>query len=56
MTASIHNPDMKVVFQRLRAEGKKHKVAIVAVMRKLTILANVLLRDQRTWTPAAPAS
>jgi len=32
-------------------DGKPAKVAIVAVMRKLLILANTLLRDQRMWTP-----
>ena len=34
--------------------GKPPKVAIVAIMRKLFILANALIRDQRKWTPAAP--
>jgi transposase len=34
--------------------GKPAKVAIVAVMRKLIILANALLRDRRKWSPAAP--
>jgi transposase len=35
----------------LRAAGKPAKVAIVAIMRKLLIIANALLRDQRMWTP-----
>jgi hypothetical protein len=30
------------------------KVAIVAIMRKLLILANALIRDQRKWAPANP--
>ena len=34
--------------------GKPAKVAIVAIMRKLLILANALIRDQRKWSPAAP--
>ncbi|MGN6424003.1 MAG: IS110 family transposase, partial [Asticcacaulis sp.] len=29
--------------------GKPAKVAITAVMRKLTILANVLLRKNKKW-------
>lgn len=45
------NADMKAKYQALIAAGKPPKVAIIAVMRKLTILANVLLRDQRTWAP-----
>lgn len=27
------------------------KVAVVAIMRKLIILANALLRDKRKWAP-----
>jgi transposase len=49
------NPDLKAVYDRLRAKGKPAKLALVAVMRKLIILANALIRDDRTWTPAKPA-
>ncbi|MFG0245759.1 MAG: IS110 family transposase, partial [Phycisphaerales bacterium JB052] len=38
-------------YTRLVANGKKPKVALVAVMRKLVIIANALLRDQRTYAP-----
>ena len=55
-SAAVHNPDMKVISDRLKGVGKKHKVVIVAIMRKLVILANVLLRDGRHWTPEASAS
>jgi transposase len=34
--------------------GKPAKVAIVAIMRKLLILANALIRDKRKWSPASP--
>jgi transposase len=34
--------------------GKPAKVAIVAIMRKLLILANALIRDRRKWAPAKP--
>lgn len=30
--------------------GKPHKVAITAIMRKLIILANTLLKADRKWT------
>lgn len=43
----VWNPDMKVTCQRLRARGKCHKVAIVAVMCRLIVLTNTLLRDRR---------
>ncbi|MDR3474136.1 MAG: IS110 family transposase, partial [Devosia sp.] len=36
---------------QLIAAGKPPKVAIVAVMRKLTVLANALLKAGREWTP-----
>ena len=35
---------------------KKHKVAIVTVMRKLVILADSLLRADRIWTPTPPVN
>lgn len=54
-SAMIWNPDMKATYERLRARGKPHKVAIVAVMRRLIVLANTLLRDLRSWTERAPA-
>jgi transposase len=47
------NADMKAKYQALIAAGKPPKVAITAVMRKLVILANALLRGQRNWTPKA---
>ena len=55
MTASMYNAEMKQLYERLTEKGKPHKVAVVAVMRKLIILANVLVRDDREWAPSAPA-
>ena len=49
------NPQMQAFFERLRASGKQHKVAIVAVMRKLITLVNALLRADREWQPVSPA-
>jgi transposase len=37
--------------QALMAAGKPAKVAITAVMRKLVILANTLIAQDRVWTP-----
>lgn len=45
------NPDLKAFYQRLKARGKVGKVAVVAVMRKLLILANTLIRENRNWNP-----
>ena len=54
LVAIRFNPDLKHGYQRLIARGKPAKVAITAVMRKLVILANALLRDSRKWTSQAP--
>jgi transposase len=42
---------IKAKYDALLAAGKPPKVALVAIMRKLLILANALLRDGRTWSP-----
>ena len=51
LVATRFNVDMKAKYQALVAAGKPPKVAITAVMRKLIILANALLKANRTWTP-----
>lgn len=48
------NPDLKAFHKRLTGNGKPFKVAITAVMRKLLILANSLIAQNRTWSPTAP--
>ena len=53
LVAIRFNADMKTKYQALIAVGKPPKVAITAIMRKLAILANALLRGQRNWTPKA---
>lgn len=42
---------MKARYDALLAAGKPPKVALIAIMRKLLILANALLRDGRIWSP-----
>jgi transposase len=45
-TAAIRsNPVLKPFYQRLIAKGKPHKVAVVAVMRKLIVLLNHLAKN-----------
>ncbi len=51
LSATRFNADMKAFYQRLRAAGKPAKVALVAVARKLAVLANTLISDDRTWQP-----
>jgi transposase len=52
LVAMRFNPDLKRAYNRLTTSGKHAKVAII-VMRKLVVLANALLRDDRIWTPKA---
>ena len=51
LVAARFNADIKVKLETLTTAGKPAKVAITAVMRKLVVLANALLRDDRLWTP-----
>jgi transposase len=51
LSATRYNADMKVFYQRLRAAGKPAKVALIAVARKLALLANTLISEDRTWQP-----
>ncbi len=45
LVAARFNPVLKPFYQRLRAAGKPGKVALVALMRKLAELANLLLKS-----------
>ena len=51
LVATRFNADLKAKYQALITSGKPAKVAITAVMRKLIVLANALLRGNRKWTP-----
>ena len=48
-------PSSQLCYQRLTANGKPHKVALVAVMRRLVGLLDTLLREDRLWQPRPPA-
>lgn len=41
-------------YRRLVAQGKNPKVAMTAMARKLVILANTLVAEDRHWQPTAP--
>ena len=57
LSASRCNPDLAAFYQRLIQAGKPPKLALVAVMRKLLLLAAALLRQDREWSPRrAPAA
>ena len=50
LVAVRFNSDLKAKYEALRIAGKPPKVALTAIMRKLVILANALVRDGRTWS------
>jgi transposase len=55
LSAMTHHPEYSVKYDAMIKAGKLAKVALVAIMRKLLILANALLRDKRKWTAARPS-
>lgn len=44
------NPDLKTFYTRLKAKGKCTKVAIIAVIHKLLMMANSVLRRREPWS------
>jgi transposase len=56
LAAAFHwNPQLNVIYRRLIAAGKPHKVALVACARKLIIYANTVVERGTPWTKL-PAS
>ena len=52
ISAMRHNSVIKEFAQRLKAAGKPSKVVIVACMRKLLAIMNVIIKTQQPWNPA----
>src|SRR5215213_4789119 len=53
LSAGRYNPALKTFHNRLAAAGKKPKVILVAVMRKMITTLNAMLRDGASWQPQA---
>jgi transposase len=49
LVAARFNPDLKAKYQQLINAGKPAKIAITAIMRKLIVTANALLKADRIW-------
>jgi transposase len=56
LAAGRFNPVFRAFKERLKKAGKKPKVILVAIARKLVVLANAVLRDRKPWTPELSAS
>jgi len=51
MTSVRHNPVLRQYYLRLRAAGKRPMVAMVAVMRKILVIINAMLKSSTPWNP-----
>lgn len=49
LVAIRFNQKLKGVYDRLRAKGKPAKVAIIAVARRLLLIMNAVVRDQKPY-------
>lgn len=51
LVAARHNPTIRNFYQRLVAEGKPKMTALIAAMRKLLTILNVMIAKNETWNP-----
>ena len=54
--ARQYDPSLRAFYERKRAEGKCHRVAVTAVARKLCHIVFAVMRDQAPYDPARPGS
>jgi transposase len=47
--ATQHNPVLKAFYDRLVAKGKEKKVALIACMRKLITILNIMIERRQKW-------
>lgn len=55
LVARRSNPVIAAFYERLLAQGKAKKVALVACMRKLLVILNAMLRNHTSWQADAPS-
>lgn len=49
LVATRHNTILKAFYEKLVKAGKPKKVALVAVMRKMLVILNAMIRDNKNW-------
>lgn len=49
LAAACHNPVLKPIAQGLKMRGKPHKLVIVAIARRLIIIANAIPKTGALW-------
>jgi len=50
LVASTHNQHLQAFAERLKKKGKPHKVILIAVARKLLVIANSLVAKNQLWS------
>jgi transposase len=56
MGATLHNIHLRASYDRLRARGKLHKVALVATMRKFLLILNAIIKTDTPWSESCLAN
>jgi transposase len=49
MSAMQFNPAIRCFSKRLKDQGKPHKVVVTACMRKLLVILNTMVKENKTW-------
>jgi transposase len=49
LVATRYNPVINAFYQRLCAQGKAKKVAIIACLRKLLVILNSMIKHKTIW-------
>jgi transposase len=55
VSASRNNPVLRAIYGRMVAAGKPKKVAIIALMRKMVVWLNAMVRDGKPWAGSLSA-
>jgi transposase len=53
LVATKYNLKIRAFYERLLTRGKMKMVALIAAMRKLLTILNVIIREQQPWQPTA---
>ncbi len=53
LVATRHNPLIRNFYERLLDKGKLKEFVLVACMRKLLVILNAMLRDNKPWQASA---
>ncbi|MEM6978685.1 MAG: transposase, partial [Planctomycetota bacterium] len=49
MSAMQFNPAIRCFSERLKDQGKPHKVIVTACMRKLLVILNTMVKENQPW-------